>query len=49
MIPNSLQMSTSPELRIKNLIEQYLKKNDYVSWTHENILKYLLSHSVTDT
>lgn len=49
MISNSLQMLTSLELRIKNLIEQYLNENDYVSWSHENILKYLLFHGVTDT
>lgn len=42
-------MSTSSELEIKNLIEQYLNENDYVSWSHENILKYLLFHSETDT
>jgi len=42
-------MSTCSELLIKNIIEQYLNENDYVSWTHENLLKYLLSCNVTDT
>src|SRR5687767_1041613 len=32
----------------KNLIEQYLNESDYVSWSYENILKYLLFHGVTD-
>lgn len=42
-------MSTSSEILIKNIIEQYLNENDYVSWTHENLLNYLLTCNVKDT